>query len=178
MSHDGDQFYPADSDAEPQDGAVAALTLSVLETNAAELAVVFQNPLPEWTLEDHARALEGVQSARRALADAEQGLKDSIGTLMGERTVVLPEYGVLHRSRRKNRTKWDREALLRDVLDTKLIDPETGEVKDESPLDKVRHVWLLGAPRTTALDARGLRADDYCETETLPGWSIRMDGPG
>ena len=49
--------------------------------------------------------------------------------------------------RKKSRTVWDKDALLHAVLDTRLVDTDTGEVVDPTPYDKVLHVWNLGTPR-------------------------------
>jgi hypothetical protein len=59
-------------------------------------------------------------------------------------------------------------------LDTRLVDESTGEVLDESPLDKVLKVWNLGTPRKGILKERGIQADEFCVTENLNGWSIRI----
>lgn len=64
------------------------------------------------------------------------------------------------RSRAPRRTAWTDE-LLPTVLDTRRAD-ENGEVIEETPLEKVLHVWHLGAPRLTALRERGLEPDDFC----------------
>lgn len=110
----------------------------------------------------------------KGLAEVREMLDDQIGETMGKYEVVVEGAGVLRRHTKKARSKWDRDALVRDVKDSRLVDATTGEVKDESPLDKIMHVWNLGAPRTTALKDRGLAADDYCETEVRPGWSLEI----
>lgn len=168
-----DGYFPADADAEPRDGNQAALELGMVETAAAELAVVFANPLPEWDLKQHCEALTGIREARRLLADAEQGLSSSIGALMGEHTVIVDGLGAVTKHARKSRTQWDPD-LYRAVLDTRLVDPDTGEVVEETPVDRILHVWRLGAPRVTALKARGIDADEWCSTERKPGWTIEV----
>jgi hypothetical protein len=70
--------------------------------------------------------------------------------------------------RQRSRTRWDTDDLRRAVLDTKLVDPTSGEVADESPLDKVLAVWNLGSPRVTALRQRGIDPDEFCTTEDGP----------
>ena len=109
-----------------------------------------------------------------SLALVRERLDTLLGEALGTYETTVPGFGVVRRHRKKDRTRWDKEQLLRDVADSKLVDRETGEVKDETPLEKVLMVWNLAYPRITALRARGLDADDYCETETRPGWSIQV----
>ena len=61
-----------------------------------------------------------------------------------------------------SRTGWRKEELLEAVLDSRLVDPDTGAIADESPLERVLHVWNLGEPRSTALAKRGLNGDEFC----------------
>jgi hypothetical protein len=107
-----------------------------------------------------------------------QLIRDRLDTIIGERLgtyeQVIDGIGVVRRHKKKDRTSWDKPDLLRAVLDTKLVDTETGEIIDETPLSKVTTVWNLGAPRLTALRDRGLDPDDYCKTEVRPGWSIEV----
>ena len=119
-------------------------------------------------------ALHKVREARRELAIVEADLEKAIAPMLDEKIVV--EGGlVVESKRRKDRTQWDREALVRDVLDSRLVDTATGEVVDESPLDKVLAVWNLGAPRLMVLRDRGLDPDEYCHTEDR-GWSVVVSG--
>lgn len=66
------------------------------------------------------------------------------------------------RSKPPKRTGWDTDALKSAVLDSRLVDPESGEVADESPLEKVLHVFNLPAPRLGALRDRGIEPDKFC----------------
>lgn len=61
-------------------------------------------------------------------------------------------------------SEWDSEALVRAVLDSRRIDLETMEVLDETPADKLMHVWGMtgSGARLTALKERGLRVGDFC----------------
>ncbi len=65
---------------------------------------------------------------------------------------------------------WDNDALLRDVLDSRLADHDTGEILEESPFDKIRACYSLGGSnvRREALRARGLDPADYCTIERAP----------
>lgn len=64
------------------------------------------------------------------------------------------------------RTGWQTQDLLAAVLDTRRFD-DGGDLIDETPLDKVLHVFNLPAPRATALRDRGLNGDEFC-TVTWP----------
>lgn len=148
-------------------------TVLLLEAVVSDL----DNLLTDGTVTDLDEALV----ARSILATTSVGLSQCreqldtlIGDAMGEYRVVVEGHGQIERHKKKSRTKWDREGLLRDVLDSRMVDTETGEWVDETPLEKVLQVWNLAAPRTSALKARGLDGDQYCETETRPGWTVKV----
>ena len=107
---------------------------------------------------------------KRSIAVFVDLLSDKIGDAMADSS--QPMCGkIIHRHRRASRTKWEKDDLLRNVLDTKIADAD-GEIVDETPLDKVLHVWNLGAPRLKALEARGIEADQFCQTEWRDGWTL------
>lgn len=112
-----------------------------------------------------------IEEARRNLAILSRDLEKVLAKSMPEKTQITPA-GTFERRRKKDRTQWDREALLHDVLDTRIADPN-GELIDETPLQKVLQVWNLGAPRTTVLRQRHLDPDQYCVSED-GGWSIQL----
>lgn len=112
--------------------------------------------------------------AKKSLAVLTELIDAALGDALGQYETVIDGVGVVKRHKRKARTKWDSEDLLRTVLDSRLVDKTTGVVKEESPLDRVLHVWNLGAPRATALKERGIQIDEYCTTETRPGWTIEI----
>lgn len=60
-------------------------------------------------------------------------------------------------------TQWQNDDLRRAVLDSVLVDRETGEIKEETPADKLAHVWSLAGSgaRRTALIERGIQPDEY-----------------
>lgn len=82
---------------------------------------------------------------------------------------VVSEERTFRRTGKPTRKQWQTDVLLHAVFDSRLVDAETGEIADESPADKILHCWNLGPPRVTALEARGLDADDFSVTE----WSGR-----
>lgn len=106
-----------------------------------------------------------------SLALVRERLDNLLGDALGTYETTVPGIGVVRRHKRKARTKWDKDLLMRDVADSRVF-ARDGTMKDESPLDKVLHVWNLGAPRTTALKERSLDADNYCAVEERPGWTI------
>lgn len=114
-----------------------------------------------------------LEDANRVLAQVRSMLVGPIAEKMGDRQVVIDHVGVFVRHVKKDRTQWAKDDLLRAVLDSRLVDKKTGEVVDESPLDKVVAVWNLGAPRTTALKARGIDADEFCHVEK-GGYTIEV----
>lgn len=118
--------------------------------------------------------LTAITDLRAGLAEMADDLKREIATLMDGPTVVLDGIGVVTRRSDTDRKTWDRDGLLRTVLDSRLADPTTGEIVDESQLEKVLKVWNLGAPRTTVLKERGIDADEYCQVERRDGYTIRV----
>lgn len=114
-----------------------------------------------------------LEDANRVLQQVRAELTRMVAEQMPDRQVVVPSIGTFVRHVKKDRTAWEKEDLLRAVLDSRLVDKDTGEVRDESPLDKVLHVWNLPAPRTTALKARGIDADEFCRTER-GGYTIEV----
>jgi hypothetical protein len=124
------------------------------------------------TLEADLIALAIIKEARANLAVAERDLENVLAKSMPDKILVVDGAGTFERSKKKSRTQWDRERLLPDVLDTRLFNPNTGELVEETPLDKALSVWNLGAPRITVLRDRGLDPEDYCHTEDA-GWQIR-----
>lgn len=146
-----------------------------LSTRVRILGDFFADMVAGADLGDYATWLTTLRESKSRLGEVCEALETICGEEMGQRTRVLDGFGMLSRSKRTNRTAWDREMLLRDVLDSRLVDAESGEIADEAPLDRVLHVWNLGAPRTTALRARGLDPDEYATVETRPGWTVRIE---
>ena len=109
-------------------------------------------------------AYQTLTEAKRGLDDTVKRLGHEIGKAIGKEPATLAGKTVKRRSSIR-RTKWDNPALLRAVLDSRLVDPQTGEVADESPLDRVQHVYPLsgGTARTTALRDRSIDPDQFSE---------------
>jgi hypothetical protein len=98
-----------------------------------------------------------------------------IGGMMAEAVprekgaTIVSEGKTFRRTGTPSRKGWRNDELLVAVLDSRLFKPGTGELVDESPVEKILAVWNLGSPRTTALTARGIDADEFCVVE----WSNR-----
>lgn len=118
-------------------------------------------------------ALAMIRDCRQTLAHVERELEQKLAGRMDEKRHVIENVGTFERRAKKNRTAWDTDDLLRAVLDTRLVDTETGELSEETPLEKVLQVWNLGAPRVTVLRERGLDADQFCRAEPA-GYSIQI----
>lgn len=101
----------------------------------------------------------------RRLAAARDDLGRLLADDMPEKRMTVMGVGTFEKHRKADRKAWDKDDLLRVVLDSRVVDPETGEVRDETPLDKGLDVWNLPAPRTTALKARGIDPDEFCTVE-------------
>ena len=113
-----------------------------------------------------------IPDVQKALTAVKQVLGTKIGgTIGGDKTTLA---GVpVKRHPILSRTKWDSDDLLRVVLDSRLIDPETGEVKEETQLEKIKAVYPLAGyhARSAALKARNIDDDEFCVTE-FRGWSL------
>lgn len=110
-------------------------------------------------------AWAALEEANRILAGVRSQVMPRVAENMGEHQRVVDGVGTFVRHVKKDRTAWEKDDLLRAVLDSRLVDEKTGEVADETPLAKVLHVFNMPAPRTTALRARGIDADQFCHTE-------------
>lgn len=139
---------------------------------AAGIAVLGSVPESD-QVEETAGRLADVLDLIDGLTDLRHRLNGWLSELVGYTTQKeLWIDGVLwRRNVSKARRAWDTDDLRRRVMDSLLqrvtVDPETGEkiteTIEETPVDKILHVWNLGAPRTTALRARGIDPDEYCE---------------
>lgn len=136
--------------------------------------MVDELPVPESSadLDAEIEAWRLVVEARRSLTHVIEDLENVIGRAMEDKRLTAAGVTV-ERHRKAKRTQWDNDSLRRIVLDSRIVDTETGEVKDETPVDKLLHVWNLGPPRTTALKARGIDPDEFCTVEHFDRWTLR-----
>lgn len=167
--------------ATPPSAGLMSADLDALVSMVNSLGVLLADgPIPGTSLADHARWLLTVRELRRDLADIEQLSADACGALMDSHTEIVDGLGAVTRHSRKSRTAWEKDpdtkrpTLLRVVEDLRVVDKTTGEVVPS--LEKVLRVWNLAQPRTTVLREWGIDADQFCQTETKPGWSIEVKG--
>ena len=108
-----------------------------------------------------------VMNLRKSVATVGSDLEHRAGELMGEKSVTVNNVEWV-RSMPPKRGAWQSEDLLRAVLDSRRVDKDTGELLEESELEKVRHVWNLAGyqARLGALRDRGLDPDSFSE----PSW--------
>lgn len=107
---------------------------------------------------------------RAALEDLKTALHDQ---LPAKETLVIDGIGAFTRSWTSDSTRWDNDAAIRWVLDSRPpADPETGEIRDESPVEKLLACYTFPpskGPSVTALRARGITDDFLDELRTREG---------
>lgn len=129
--------------------------------------------------------LEIVGEAIKNLRTIHQRLGDQIGERMPRKRLTVIGQGTYTRSpRREGSTKCkDEHGLWRYVLDTRLVDPETGEILPQhevirrvygSESRETGEVRLTGAS-PTKVEAVGIDPEDFFEKAPIVGWSIRVD---
>ena len=122
-------------------------------------------PLPELLA-----LVESLPEIRPSLTIVAERCEHRAGELMNAKEVEVD--GVVWvRSQPPDRKKFDHEALLSAVLDSRLVVAETGEVVEETPLERVKHVYPLPGynARRSALKERGINVDQFCTVD----WSNR-----
>ncbi len=127
-------------------------------------------------LKEACRQWAALEDANRVLAIVRGEMARQIGEDLPEAEWVVEGLGTVSRHYRKDRKEWDKDGLLRDVLDARLVDGKTGEITDQTPLERILYVWNLPAPRTTALRALGLDPDEYCSS-TFGGVNLQLTKP-
>lgn len=98
--------------------------------------------------------------------------KNTVGLLeLRLAQLIPPKYAmpvaghtVRHKPGSPKRTAWQSDDLVRAVLDSRRFDPGTGALIEETPADKLMHVFGLtgSSAKITALKERGLNADEFC----------------
>lgn len=124
-------------------------------------------------LDEAVTAWRILNDAYRALALAKDSLADKIGQSMTDKRYVAHGCTVEKNRVSPRRTNWDHDALLRLVVDSRVVNEETGEI--ESALDVLRKVYPLKGynARVTALRALNIDPDEFCETEWSDRWALR-----
>lgn len=139
------------------------------ELDRLELAGIDPQQRTAWAVE-----LLGMRRLLARLRDLADDLESLIARSLGEHETVEVDGRVWARARDVRRRHWDIDGLVRAVLDSRLVDRSTGEVVDETPADKLRHVWRLdgSSVRLGALRARGIDDDEFCARE-YGRWRLR-----
>jgi hypothetical protein len=119
--------------------------------------------------------LQELAELRRVLDAFRADVEHALGGAMGEYRTTILGVGTLERHRDKRYRHGDDEGLLRAVLDSRLVNSATGELIEETPVDRIVHVWRLSATeaRKTALDARRIAKDEFCTVER-GHWKIQI----
>ena len=86
-----------------------------------------------------------IEAARAQLAIASADPARRLAESMPGKRYTVDGVGTFESHRKSDRKYWEKD-LVRRVLDSRIVDTETGEVLDETPLSKVLAVWNLGAP--------------------------------
>lgn len=146
--------------------AVQGLDIAVDSTDADVDSII-----EAWWYLDHPATDDDEGGMCQRLNKLRDALKHKGAAIMasaGETTRVT-DLGVVHQSKPTKPKGFDNERLLRDVLDSRLVEAGSGEIMDETPLEKIQMVYPLagGTARKTALKARGLDILDYAED---PNW--------
>jgi len=115
-----------------------------------------------------------LEQASREITQLRARVDTALGEALGQYQTEIDGVGVVKRTKLKDRSAWDKEALLSAVYRSNIVNKETGEIKEESHLEKVLAVWNLSAPRTSVLTERGIDPDEYCVLEVREGWKIQI----
>lgn len=167
---------------DPFEHPVKAWTIDDLEMEVGQIAftitrcdeLVMGADEAGWPLERLAGVLKEMREDAGYLRDVLSSLERLVGDRMSDFRQTIEGVGTLERHKNESKTKWRKDELLAAVLDTRLVNAETGELVEETPLEKVLHVFNLPAPRTTALKARGLAYDEFCEVENKGGYTVAI----
>jgi hypothetical protein len=115
-------------------------------------------------------AWDELVEACRDLGRIRDALANKIGEAMPERRMLLA--GRMRKKHYKTyRRDWQHDDLLRLVVDSRVVDEQTGEIA--SVLDILKRVYGLHGynARVTALRELGIDADEFCTSETR-GYTI------
>lgn len=136
---------------------------------------------------DQALVAFGVlEQVNRDLADARKFLADRLGEEMGTKRVTVMGAATFERfPRREGAVKcMDEAGLWRMVLDTRLADPDTGEMVPQSEIIRMVYgslsketgeIRLTGAS-PTKVEAVGIDPTDFFERPDRVGWTIQVKG--
>lgn len=130
-------------------------------------------------------ALSAVRALARDLRTLERATVEDVATTLPEKRVTIDGLGTVERRKASVRRAWQSEDLFRSVLARALVDEDTGEILAGSTLEVAETIGsevLACMPvtpsmgwRLTALRARGMDPEDWCETTPGPA-SITIHG--
>lgn len=144
-------------------------TADLLRIQADHLDTITGEDTAEGTARTVAALTHLLAIGRAKLDDLKTALHDQ---LPDDETLVVDGVGGFTRSWTSDSTSWDNDALRRWILDSRLVDKETGEVIDETPLDKILACYTFPAsraPSVSALKKRGITDEELDEFRTRTG---------
>ena len=149
----------------------------VIEQQAVDvMAAVERLTLPDsgWDQEDAVSAYLLLLEAKSALAMAVEDLGDTIAHAMNGKRETISGVTLERHAKAPRRTNWEHDDLLRVVVDSRIVDQDTGEIA--STLEVLKKVYPLKGynARSTALRALGIDVDEFCQTESTDRMTVRI----
>lgn len=121
---------------------------------------------------------DSVAKVEREARELREEIEQKIAAQMTADSMLIDGVGVVKRSHRKSKHALPdaTESLIRDVMDSRMVNPETGEILDESPAEKLTAVFGMSIhnARNTQLKARGLNERDYAEIRYADEWTVSI----
>lgn len=148
-----------------------------LEMQAADIMQSVQRmaiPDSGWDQEDAVSAYLMLNDAKVALSMMIEDLGDTIAHAMQGKRETIAGVTLERHAKTPRRTNWQHDDLLRLVVDSRVVDKDTGEIA--STLDVLKKVYPLKGynARSTALRALGIDVDEFCETESTDRMTVRI----
>lgn len=127
-------------------------------------------------MDDAVEAYTTLTEAKKWLGYAADTLADNIGRAAEAKQFTAGGVTIEVKRAAPRRTNWDSDGLLRLVLDSRVVNEETGEI--ESVLDILKQVYPLKGynARTTALKKLGIDVDEFCQTEWADRYQLKVWG--
>lgn len=135
--------------------------------------------------EDLAGAFKVLEQANRWLADARRSLGDRLGREMGKYRDQLAGTTMVRHPRVEGAIKCiDEEGLWRAVLDTRLVDTDTGEVVPQAEVivmvygsvSKATGKQRLTGATPAKIEVLGLDPDLFFDRGEAVGWTVQIKG--
>jgi len=135
--------------------------------------------------DDLAAAFLRLEEANRWLADARRHLSDRLGRAMGKYRDHLAGAEMVRHPRKEGAIKCiDEEGLWRAVLDTRIVDPETGEVVPQhevivmvyGSVSKETGKQRLTGASPAKIEVLGLDPDLFFDRGEAVGWTVQVKG--